>query len=164
MTIVQISIFWLNSMTWYDMVMIRVITNMDLGVAEMGFIFCGKHPLLMTRMGWVIQGPWALLYIDQIHQTVERVWFCSDLWKKDKKKSKKILEQWQAKAQTSLRIRAVWSEPLLVAWIFYDCQVIDRTSFGVFKLKRRMHRLVWVYTCQNATLLEITCRGSDFNS
>ena len=22
------------------------------------------------------------------------------------------------------------------------------------------HRLVWVYTCQNATLLEITCHGS----
>ena len=27
----------------------------------------------------------------------------------------------QAKVQISLRIRAVWSEPLLVAWIFYDC-------------------------------------------
>ena len=26
-----------------------------------------------------------------------------------------------AKAQTSLRIRAVWSEPLLLAWIFYEC-------------------------------------------
>ena len=26
-----------------------------------------------------------------------------------------------AKAQTSLRIRAVWSEPLLVTWIFYEC-------------------------------------------
>ena len=25
------------------------------------------------------------------------------------------------KPQISLRIRAVWSEPLLVAWIFYDC-------------------------------------------
>ena len=25
------------------------------------------------------------------------------------------------KPQTSLRIRAVWSEPLLVAWIFYEC-------------------------------------------
>ena len=33
-------------------------------------------------------------------------------------------------------------------------------SFGVSKLKRRLHRLVWVYTCQKATLLEITCRGS----
>ena len=31
--------------------------------------------------------------------------------------------------------------------------------FGVSKLKRRLHRLVWVYKCQHATLLEITCRG-----
>ena len=31
----------------------------------------------------------------------------------------------------------------------------------VSKLKRRLHRLVWVCTCQNATLLEITCRGSN---
>ena len=29
------------------------------------------------------------------------------------------------------------------------------------KLKRRLHRLLWVYTCQNATLLEITCHGSN---
>ena len=68
-----------------------------------------------------------------------------------------------AKAQTSLCIRAVWSEPLLVAWIFYDYQATDQTTFGVYKLKRRLHRLVWVYTCQNATLLEITCRGSNMN-
>ena len=27
-------------------------------------------------------------------------------------------------------------------------------------LNRRLRRLVLVYTCQNATLLEITCRGS----
>ena len=26
-----------------------------------------------------------------------------------------------AKPQISLRIRVVWSEPLLVAWIFYEC-------------------------------------------
>ena len=66
-----------------------------------------------------------------------------------------------AKPQTSLRIRAVWSEPLLVAWIFYECYVTDRTSFGFFKIERRLHRLVLVYTCQNATLLEITCHGSN---
>ena len=65
-----------------------------------------------------------------------------------------------AKAQTSLRIRAVWSESLLVAWIFYECKANDWTAFGVSKLKRRLHRLLWVYTCQNTTLLEITCRGS----
>ena len=33
-------------------------------------------------------------------------------------------------------------------------------SFEVCKLERRLHRLIWVYTCQNATLLEITCHGS----
>ena len=65
-----------------------------------------------------------------------------------------------AKPQISLRIRAVWSEPLLVACIFYDCLATDCTSFGVSKLKGRLIRLVWVYTCQNATLLEITCNGS----
>ena len=49
-----------------------------------------------------------------------------------------------AKAQTSLRVRADWSEPLLVAWIFYEYWTTDRTSFGVSKLKRMLHRLVWV--------------------
>ena len=28
------------------------------------------------------------------------------------------------------------------------------------QLKRGLHMLVWVYTCQNATLLAITCHGS----
>ena len=53
-----------------------------------------------------------------------------------------------AKAQTSLRICAVRSEPLLVAWISYDCQATDWTAFGVCKFERRLHRLVWVYTSQ----------------
>ena len=64
-----------------------------------------------------------------------------------------------AKAQTSMRIRKVWSEPLLAAWIFYEYQTTDLTSFGVSMLNRRLHRLVWVYTSQNATLLEISCHG-----
>ena len=64
-----------------------------------------------------------------------------------------------AKPQISLRICAVWSEPLLVALLFYD-SLADRTSFGVYKLKRRLHMLVWLYTCQNATLYEITCCSS----
>ena len=29
-------------------------------------------------------------------------------------------------------------------------------------LNRRLHRLVWVYTCQNATLLKIACHGSNY--
>ena len=59
----------------------------------------------------------------------------------------------QTKPQISLRIHAVWSEPLLVACIFYECSVTNWTSSGISKL-------VWVYTCQNTTLLEITCRGA----
>ena len=65
-----------------------------------------------------------------------------------------------AMPQISLRIRAAWSEPLLVAWVFYECYATDWTPFGVSKLKRRLQRLVWVYTCQNATLLEISWTGS----
>ena len=44
--------------------------------------------------------------------------------------------------------------------MFYDSYPTDRTSFGVSKLKRRLHRFVLVYSCQNATLLEISCRSS----
>ena len=65
-----------------------------------------------------------------------------------------------AKPQTSLRIRALWSELCLGAWIFNHSWAIGHTSFEVSKLRRRLHRLIWVYTCQNTTLLEITCRGS----
>ena len=36
-----------------------------------------------------------------------------------------------AKAQTSLHIRAVWLEPLLVVLIFYEYLATDQTSFGV---------------------------------
>ena len=50
-----------------------------------------------------------------------------------------------AKPQTSMLICAVWSEPLLVARIFYDCKATDWTSFWVCKLKLRLHRLVWVH-------------------
>ena len=40
-----------------------------------------------------------------------------------------------AQPQISLRIRAVWSESLLFAWIFFECWATDWTSFGVSKLK-----------------------------
>ena len=70
--------------------------------------------------------------------------------------------QW-AKPQTSLHIHADWSEPLLVAWIFHDCKATDQTAFGVSKLKRRLHSLVWVYICRNTTLLEITCGSIMYN-
>ena len=56
-----------------------------------------------------------------------------------------------AKPQISLRIRAVWSEPLLVVWLFFYCSATDWTPFQVSKLKGRLHMLVWVCTCQIAT-------------
>ena len=64
------------------------------------------------------------------------------------------------KPEIGLHIRAVWSEPLLVTCIFYECLDTDWTTFGDSKIKMRLHRLVWVYTCQNTTLLVITCCGS----
>ena len=64
------------------------------------------------------------------------------------------------KAQTSLRIHAVWSEPLLVAWIIYMSVKLLVNIIWSSKLKRSLQRLIWVYTCQNATLLEITCHCS----
>ena len=39
-------------------------------------------------------------------------------------------------------------------------EAADQTSFGVSKLKRRLQRIVLVYLCQSAALLEITCHGS----
>ena len=48
---------------------------------------------------------------------------------------------------------SVWSE--LVAWVFNDCYSTNWTPFGISQLSQ----LVWVYTCQNATFMEITCPG-----
>ena len=50
------------------------------------------------------------------------------------------------------RLASLW---LLSYWL---------NTFGVSKLKRRLQRLVWVYTCQNVKLLEISCRGSNLMS
>ena len=63
-----------------------------------------------------------------------------------------------AKAQTSLRIR-VASDQSLCSSLEFAMSVKLLTSFGVSKLKRRLHMLVCVYTCQNTTVLEITCHG-----
>ena len=37
--------------------------------------------------------------------------------------------------------------------ILWVLSLTDRTSFGVSKLNRRLHRLVCVYTCQNTTYI-----------
>ena len=41
-----------------------------------------------------------------------------------------------AKFQTSLHISAVWSELLLVAWVFYECKATNWTSVGISKFKK----------------------------
>ena len=48
-----------------------------------------------------------------------------------------------SKPQISLRTCAVWSEPLLVAWIF-----LTVSYWPNIILSLRLHRLVWVYSCQ----------------
>ena len=40
-----------------------------------------------------------------------------------------------AKTQISLRIHAVWSEPLLVAWIFYDCKLLTEHNLEFLSIK-----------------------------
>ena len=42
---------------------------------------------------------------------------------------------WPAKAQTSLRICAVWSKPLLVTWMFYETWATEWTPFEKLSLK-----------------------------
>ena len=66
--------------------------------------------------------------------------------------------------QQSLRSACAYaqSDQSLCLSLGYSVSVkaTDWTPFGVCTLKRMLHRPIWVYTCQNATLLEITCRGS----
>ena len=40
-------------------------------------------------------------------------------------------------------------------------KLLAEHHFGVSKLKRRLQRLVIVFTCQNVKLLEISCNGSN---
>ena len=58
-------------------------------------------------------------------------------------------------ALTSSLIRA-FATRLSILWLL----ATDWTPFGVSRLKRRLQRLVWVCTCQNATLLQISRTGS----
>ena len=47
---------WVNRSN-IEMVMIRVIPKMNIGVGEIGLIFCGKHPLFVTRTKVSDPGP-----------------------------------------------------------------------------------------------------------
>ena len=58
-------------------------------------------------------------------------------------------------AHTCSLIRA-FASLLNILWLLSNWPNI----IGVSKLKRRLLRLVWVYTCQNATLMEIRYRVS----
>ena len=66
-----------------------------------------------------------------------------------------------AKTQISLGIRPVWSESLLCTWwvaknpsfLHADSKDSDRTG--------RMPRLIWVFAGRTATLLVLSCRGSN---
>ena len=42
-------------------------------------------------------------------------------------------------------------------------KLLTEHHFEFLSLKRRLHRLVFVYTCQNATLLEISCVAAHFS-
>ena len=70
----------------------------------------------------------------------------------------------QAKIQVSLGILPVWSESSLSAqWIakgprFLHADIEDSDQTG------QMPRLIWVFAGRRATLLVLSCRGSDLNS
>ena len=53
------------------------------------------------------------------------------------------------------------SDQSICKWLEYSMTQSSRLlTEHHLNFLRRLHRLVWVYTCQKATLLEITCRGS----
>ena len=64
--------------------------------------------------------------------------------------------------QQSLRSACAYaqSDQSLCYSFEYSVNIKLLTEHQLAKLKNGLHRLVRVYTCQNTTLLEITCRGS----
>ena len=96
--------------------------------------------------------------VDPAHNVIFRVKFRNNL-----SQCLRFLTMWYvrpAKPQIRLRIRAVWSDPLLVVEYHMIVKLLTEHHLEFLSLKGRLQRLVWVYTCQNATLLEITCLGS----
>ena len=69
-------------------------------------------------------GDWKRVDTDNL-ASLETIWSGSTLFLKDEmSRGMRFPTMWYvrpAKAQTSLRIGTVWSEPLLVPWLFYDC-------------------------------------------
>ena len=58
---------------------------------------------------WLVKG-YKLCHLRWSRGQPNKNWAVTTMW-----------HVWPAKAQISLRICAVWPEPLLVAWIFYEC-------------------------------------------
>ena len=54
----------------------------------------------------------------------ETAWRIMLIWLSHNMRFPTMWYVWPAKPQISLRTRAVWSEPLLVTWIFYDCKAL----------------------------------------
>ena len=103
------------------------------------------HPYLLS---WTPPVPYINISSQTIHIKISH-----DM------KFQKMWYQRQAKGLANLHIHADWSEPLLVIWIFYGCLALYPTAFGVFKLKMRLHRLLWVYSFKMSHC-EISCPQS----
>ena len=85
-----------------------------------------KSPLVRTEISITYEkltmNSMCLKTVLGVKQQVPRVLEC--IWVYDMSQCMRFPTIWYvrpAKPQISLRIRAVWSEPLLVAWVFYDC-------------------------------------------
>ena len=69
------------------------------------------------------------------------------------------LMRWFILVQVWLKAICLADQPI-TEWYAIKWRTTDRISFGVRRL--HMHRLIWLYTCQNATLLEITSRHDKY--
>ena len=83
---------------------------------------CQNVKYYISRTDWPIINSklsWDFRRMKQIH------FFSNSWWLSRNMRFPTMWYVWPATAQTSLCIRAVWSEPLLVAWMFYDCCTTD---------------------------------------
>ena len=91
--------------------------------------------------------------------------WCLENWIRHISRDMRFSTMWYvrpAKPQISLRIRAVWSELLIVAWIFYDVKLLTEHHLEILSLKGGCAGSSESSLVENATSLEITCRGSIF--
>ena len=80
------------------------------------FTCCGENQLGSCLISW-LQQIWFYTVFNSVYILFHTVL-------KDLSQCMRFPTMWYvrpAKPQISLRIRAVWPEPLLVVWVFYDC-------------------------------------------